>query len=566
MEKSAAPAATALAGTSRRLGALLPRYHRPMAAEGDVERSALVRLVLGVALAVSGCGGGDDGGDDTAPTVAATPAGGVFGSPVAVTLTASDDSGIIYYTVDGSTPEPGAAATFEGGSSIADIDLPEAETTIRFMAMDEAGNRGDAASETYLVDLTAPEVATDPGTPGPVGLLAEVTVRFSIDEAVHFTVELGGDGAVGSGMALAEGDAAAGDDVPVSVPGYQLSYLQATPLTLYATDVAGHAGSASVDLALQPPLAIDAAGALYGQVLIEPAGTRAFVADTDGDDIDVIDLERTSPTFHTVIASVPVGTGPRAMALTPAGDRLYVCNSDADTISVVDTESLEVSTTFAAADEPGGIAVSSADLRAYYTGWDGTVRIIDVDPVSDDYNEQVGQLTPEALLLTGQVAVSSDGRRLLLSWNGSSAAGTDVIDIDPDGGSYGAVVSRPLPAVASTMHGVALAPGGTTAYSYVVADTTVELGRVDLATGAVLAHTTDVDPSYALAATPDESVLLGCDFGQLHLVDTADMTSIADLALPEGVELGLSCAVTPDGRELYSPSSGGGDTWVLPLR
>src|SRR5258708_6750122 len=45
----------------------------------------------------------------------------------------------------------------------------------------------------------------------------------------------------------------------------------------------------------------------------------------------------TTPATNTVSASIPVGSGPVAVAITPDGTRAYVVNEGDSTISVIDT-------------------------------------------------------------------------------------------------------------------------------------------------------------------------------------------------------------------------------------
>jgi YD repeat-containing protein len=89
--------------------------------------------------------------DATAPVTTATPAGGTFGFAQTVTLTCNDGTGSgcekIYYTTDGSIPTT-ASPVYTAPIAIA------ATTTLKFFAMDLAGNAEAVKIQTYTV--TAP--------------------------------------------------------------------------------------------------------------------------------------------------------------------------------------------------------------------------------------------------------------------------------------------------------------------------------------------------------------------------------------------------------------------------
>lgn len=117
---------------------------------------ALAAALLAAIATVAACGGSDDDGPADAypgaPTTTAEPAGGSFTSVQYVTLAATEP-GIVHYTTDGSAPSPGAPGTLSGRNPVFWIRAGEGTTTIAFFAIDDAGNRGPPASETYVVEL-----------------------------------------------------------------------------------------------------------------------------------------------------------------------------------------------------------------------------------------------------------------------------------------------------------------------------------------------------------------------------------------------------------------------------
>ncbi|QWV93274.1 chitobiase/beta-hexosaminidase C-terminal domain-containing protein [Geomonas oryzisoli] len=86
--------------------------------------------------------------DTVSPSVSATPAGGIYTSAQNVVL-AANEAGIIYYTIDGSTPTTSAATYVEP------ISIP-AGATLKYFAKDLTGNDSEIKSENYIIDNTPP--------------------------------------------------------------------------------------------------------------------------------------------------------------------------------------------------------------------------------------------------------------------------------------------------------------------------------------------------------------------------------------------------------------------------
>ena len=110
--------------------------------------------------------------DRTAPTVTAAPGGGVYDAPESVTLSASEPS-LIYYTIDGSDP---SASSPQYGSPL----CISTSTTLKFVAVDRAGNRSAVASESYLFQDTKWRTIFGSGENRPVNATdrASFTIYF----------------------------------------------------------------------------------------------------------------------------------------------------------------------------------------------------------------------------------------------------------------------------------------------------------------------------------------------------------------------------------------------------
>ncbi|HTN23605.1 MAG TPA: chitobiase/beta-hexosaminidase C-terminal domain-containing protein, partial [Solirubrobacteraceae bacterium] len=143
--------------------------------------------------------------DTTAPTVGAqlTPAASASGwnitAPVALALSADDGTGSgidrIRYTTDGSDPRSsGSAQTYASALSIVAV------TTVRFVAIDVAGNVSAVGSQLVRFDATAPvNVLSLSGVSGGAHL-AGTTVYYRGSAAGSFTLTNAATDAGGSGI------------------------------------------------------------------------------------------------------------------------------------------------------------------------------------------------------------------------------------------------------------------------------------------------------------------------------------------------------------------------------
>src|SRR5204862_6557630 len=64
------------------------------------------------------------------------------------------------------------------------------------------------------------------------------------------------------------------------------------------------------------------------------SATRAYVANQGSGTVSVIDLTQNPP---LVVATVPIGAAPDAVALSADGARVYVANYGGGTVSVIET-------------------------------------------------------------------------------------------------------------------------------------------------------------------------------------------------------------------------------------
>jgi hypothetical protein len=121
--------------------------------------------------------------DGDAPQVRAQPAGGRFSRPPIVLLT-SDEPATIYYTTDGSPPDPSSP------SAIDPVVLNEISDgmVVRYFGVDPLGNVSAEQSDTYILD---PGVPTTTALPPGGTYATEPDVVVSADEpaTIYYTTD-----------------------------------------------------------------------------------------------------------------------------------------------------------------------------------------------------------------------------------------------------------------------------------------------------------------------------------------------------------------------------------------
>ena len=142
----------------------------------------------------------------------------------------------------------------------------------------------------------------------------------------------------------------------------------------------------------------------FHRVVVNPNGTRAYVANAFSSDVSVIDTST-----NTVVATVALENSSYGVAITPDGGHACFTNPTGNSVSVIDTSSNTVVAIVAVGNVPYGIAISPDGSRAYVTNnQDDSVSVIDTST-----NTVVATVTVGSAPYG--VAITPDGTRVYVA-------------------------------------------------------------------------------------------------------------------------------------------------------
>ncbi len=323
-----------------------------------------------------------------------------------------------------------------------------------------------------------------------------------------------------------------------------------TPVTVTVRDVPIAPAETAV-------LAVITTGARPQAVAISPDGTRAYVANWQGNSVTVIDTAT-----GTVIATVAVETGPNAVAISPDGTRAYIANFSSNNVAVIDTSTNTVIGSIETPSNASGVAFSPDGTRAYisYGGYYTGVSIVDTATNTVITTHSTGG-NPKS------VAVSPDGTRVYVS-NGYGYV--SIFDTTTN-----ALITHLTVGNSSniTPISVAVSPDGTRAYVTLNTWGTGMVAVIDTATNTVI----DTDPDQpgsqnivvgtgprGVAFSPDgtRAYVANLNSRSISIIDTATYTVLANVDVAVSA---TAVAVSPDGSKLYVTDGGGDTVTVLGL-
>ena len=275
------------------------------------------------------------------------------------------------------------------------------------------------------------------------------------------------------------------------------------------------------------------------------AAPFAYVANAGANSVSVIDTAT-----HTVVATIPVGKAPFAVAVTPNGKHAYVTNFlsvNPQTVSVIRTAT---NTVVATVTLPGGfsspqaVAVTPDGTHAYVTtigSIPGTVLVIDTAtntvvgiPIPVGFNPMGIAITPDGQ--HAYVANSFDGTVSVISTASNSVVATVTVGAGSD---------------LSSPQFVAITPNGK--HVYVANMNSNNVSVIRTASNTVVATSAELITPAGIAITPDgtHAYVANNVAGNVSVIDTHTNTVVANVPVggfPDGV------AVTPDGKHAYVAS------------
>lgn len=285
------------------------------------------------------------------------------------------------------------------------------------------------------------------------------------------------------------------------------------------------------------------------------AASLGYVANFGDDTVSVIDT-----VTNTSVATIPVGNGPSAVAVTPDGAHVYVLNAFDNTVSVIATATNTVvgspipvgpsigPTSNVSVLITGGIAITPSGNSVYVVNSGGnTVSVIGTA------SNTVVDTIPVGLEPTG-IAITPDGTHVYvtnLEDNTVSVIATTT----------NMVVGSPIP-VGRLPFGLAITPDGKHAY---IANISDGIDVIEIATNTVV-DTIFVDVPEAIAITPDGAHVYTLSNNPtldnhvdetVTVIDAATNTVVGSpIAIGPAVPIVVfTIAVTPDGTGVYVPNT-----------
>ena len=265
-------------------------------------------------------------------------------------------------------------------------------------------------------------------------------------------------------------------------------------------------------------------GGLGGVMNTTQAQTRAYVANTNADQVSVIDAQN-----NTVVASISVGRRPSHIAFTPNGRFAYVTNNGnpsdhvPDSVSVIDTATSSVLTTITVGDGASGVATRPDGKLVYVTNYgSGTVSVIDARTNRVVKTIRVGS-APDS------VAVAPNGKFAYVSNLGADTI--SVIDTVRN------IVVASFPSGGDAPRGIAFTSNGNLAYVTHIFSNTVTV--VDTTTNTIVATvpSSSCGPNGIAVAPNGESVYVAhnCTPTNLQVIVPHNTSDYMDSVVPRAV-------------------------------
>ncbi len=240
-----------------------------------------------------------------------------------------------------------------------------------------------------------------------------------------------------------------------------------------------------------------------------------------------------------VIATIPVGPGPRGIDMFGGGELIAVAIGTG--LALVDPATNTAIGDIAVPGESSTVAVAaSAGGSRTYLGTDAGIAEVDT-------SSEAGAVFRSVVPVGGPVssfAVTPDAAWIY------AATGKDVVAINRASGARAATVAQP----GAQSFGMAVDPAGHRVY---VANTDVNsVTAIDIATDTVLATIPTGTHTFDVAITPDGTRGYVANEAAITVFDTQTYRVIATIAVPEGGIL-EDITITGDGRRAFLTTQSG---------
>jgi YVTN family beta-propeller protein len=272
------------------------------------------------------------------------------------------------------------------------------------------------------------------------------------------------------------------------------------------------------------------AAAFFACTGLAVAAPFAYIPDASNN-VTVVDLGN-----RMVVTTIPVGIGPRGVAVSPSGATVYVANQGAGTISAIDAFTNTVVATMPGGSNPLGLAMHPDGSRLY-VGHNDTV------------DSSIGVYDATLQQKVANLGGNSHGYSLVIDPSGAKAyqdrltsGQIAVLDLATESGHVFNIPTGTSPG----LEGMALDPSGTRLY---VAKpfSAPQLTIVDTATETAIAGVPLAADGHQVAIHPNGMRAYVAMTGGVAVVDTVTHTVVTTVAVgqPTGI------AVDPSGSYVY---------------
>jgi YVTN family beta-propeller protein len=270
-------------------------------------------------------------------------------------------------------------------------------------------------------------------------------------------------------------------------------------------------------------------------VAITPNAAFAYVTNLSTDKVSVINTST-----NTVVATVPVGDGPQGVAITPDGALAYVTNSGSNSVSVINTSTNTVVATVPVGNFPVGISITPNGTHAYVVNSFpvGSFSVIDTS------TNTVVVTVP--VTLRQDVDITPNGAFAYMT--GPSFDNVTVIDISTN------TVVAVVP-VGDLPREVAITPNG--AFAYVTNQLSGNVSVINTSTNTVVATVPVGSDPWGVAITPDGAFTYASNGNtqNVSVINTSTNTVVATVPVgtaPSGL------AITPRRRLVVTNTNDSG--------